>query len=164
MHYCSALCHMNSSKHTELKYTLYCSTFYICFMLIFIRPSSFISFFLWIVAYGAVLLYCTQNWFILYLVSVLSGQESRGVLRKISDMLEMIMKRMDAMSKLGNTTNTHRLDELSSALDRYSVPQTDTLLSLRGTIFFENNTECGNIKVHSNTFLSKFEIKFRNKE
>ncbi|XP_015235517.1 PREDICTED: alpha-1,6-mannosylglycoprotein 6-beta-N-acetylglucosaminyltransferase B-like [Cyprinodon variegatus] len=50
---------------------------------------------------------------------VLSGQESRGVLRKISDMLEMIMKRMDAMSKLGNTTNTHRLDELSSALDRF---------------------------------------------
>uniref|UniRef100_A0A3Q2PML1 alpha-1,6-mannosyl-glycoprotein 6-beta-N-acetylglucosaminyltransferase n=1 Tax=Fundulus heteroclitus TaxID=8078 RepID=A0A3Q2PML1_FUNHE len=50
---------------------------------------------------------------------VLSGQESRGVLRKISDMLEMIMKRMDAMSKLGNTTHTHsRLDELSSALDR----------------------------------------------
>ncbi|MEQ2287644.1 hypothetical protein AMECASPLE_014792 [Ameca splendens] len=48
----------------------------------------------------------------------LSGQESRGVLRKISDMLEMIMKRMDSMSKLGNTTDTHRLDELSSALDR----------------------------------------------
>lgn len=50
---------------------------------------------------------------------VLGGQESRGVLRKISDMLEVIMKRMDALSKLGNTTDTHRLDELSSALDRY---------------------------------------------
>ncbi|XP_014876430.1 alpha-1,6-mannosylglycoprotein 6-beta-N-acetylglucosaminyltransferase B-like [Poecilia latipinna] len=49
---------------------------------------------------------------------VLSGQESRGVLRKISDMLEMIMKRMDALSKLGNATDTHRLDELSLALDR----------------------------------------------
>uniref|UniRef100_A0A671YTW1 alpha-1,6-mannosyl-glycoprotein 6-beta-N-acetylglucosaminyltransferase n=1 Tax=Sparus aurata TaxID=8175 RepID=A0A671YTW1_SPAAU len=49
---------------------------------------------------------------------VLGGQESRGVLRKISDMLEVIMKRMDALSKLGNTTDTHRLDELSSALDR----------------------------------------------
>lgn len=31
------------------------------------------------------------------------------------------MKRMDALSKLGNTTDTHRLDELSSALDRYSI-------------------------------------------
>uniref|UniRef100_A0A1A8KUK5 alpha-1,6-mannosyl-glycoprotein 6-beta-N-acetylglucosaminyltransferase n=1 Tax=Nothobranchius kuhntae TaxID=321403 RepID=A0A1A8KUK5_NOTKU len=49
---------------------------------------------------------------------VLGGQESRGVLRKISDMLEMIMKRMDALSKLGNTSDTHRLDELSLALDR----------------------------------------------
>uniref|UniRef100_A0A672Y4I6 alpha-1,6-mannosyl-glycoprotein 6-beta-N-acetylglucosaminyltransferase n=1 Tax=Sphaeramia orbicularis TaxID=375764 RepID=A0A672Y4I6_9TELE len=49
---------------------------------------------------------------------VLGGQESRGVLRKISDTLEVIMKRMDALSKLGNTTDTHRLDELSSALDR----------------------------------------------
>lgn len=52
---------------------------------------------------------------------MLGGQESRGVLRKISDMLEVIMKRMDALSKLGNTTDTHRLDELSSALDRYSI-------------------------------------------
>ncbi|CAG5897598.1 unnamed protein product, partial [Menidia menidia] len=33
-------------------------------------------------------------------------------------MLEVIMKRMDALSKLGNTTDTHKLDELSSALDR----------------------------------------------
>nr|XP_046163411.1 alpha-1,6-mannosylglycoprotein 6-beta-N-acetylglucosaminyltransferase B-like isoform X4 [Oncorhynchus gorbuscha] len=50
---------------------------------------------------------------------VLGGPESRGVLRKISDMLEVIMKRMDTLSKLGNTTtDSHRLDELSSALDR----------------------------------------------
>ncbi|CAB1447529.1 unnamed protein product, partial [Pleuronectes platessa] len=49
---------------------------------------------------------------------MLGGQESRGVLRKISDMLEVIMKRMDTLSKLGNTTDSHRLDELSSALDR----------------------------------------------
>ena len=49
---------------------------------------------------------------------MLGGPESRGVLRKISDMLEVIMKRMDALSKLGNTTDSHRLDELSSALDR----------------------------------------------
>ncbi|KAM6905445.1 alpha-1,6-mannosylglycoprotein 6-beta-N-acetylglucosaminyltransferase B isoform 2-T2 [Xenentodon cancila] len=49
---------------------------------------------------------------------VLGGQESRGVLRKISDMLEVIMKRMDTLSKLSNTTEFHRLDELSTALDR----------------------------------------------
>lgn len=58
---------------------------------------------------------------------VLGGQESRGVLRKISDMLEVIMKRMDALSKLGNTTDTHRLDELSSALDRYSFLVSDAV-------------------------------------
>ena len=51
---------------------------------------------------------------------VLGGQESRGVLRKISDMLEVIMKRMDTLSKLGNTTDAHKLDELSTALDRCS--------------------------------------------
>ncbi|KAI9522357.1 Alpha-1,6-mannosylglycoprotein 6-beta-N-acetylglucosaminyltransferase B [Dissostichus eleginoides] len=52
------------------------------------------------------------------LIVLLGGQESRGVLRKISDMLEVIMKRMDALSKVGNSTDAHRLDELSSALDR----------------------------------------------
>ncbi|XP_054614739.1 alpha-1,6-mannosylglycoprotein 6-beta-N-acetylglucosaminyltransferase B-like [Dunckerocampus dactyliophorus] len=49
---------------------------------------------------------------------VFGGQESRSVLRKISDMLEVIMKRMDALSRLGNTTETHKLDELASVLDR----------------------------------------------
>uniref|UniRef100_A0A8C7V838 alpha-1,6-mannosyl-glycoprotein 6-beta-N-acetylglucosaminyltransferase n=1 Tax=Oryzias sinensis TaxID=183150 RepID=A0A8C7V838_9TELE len=48
---------------------------------------------------------------------VLGGQESRGVLRKISDTLEVIMKRMDALSKLGNTTDNHRLEELTDPLD-----------------------------------------------
>ncbi|TNM96771.1 hypothetical protein fugu_014927 [Takifugu bimaculatus] len=52
---------------------------------------------------------------------VLGGPESRGVLRKISEMLEVILKRMDALSKLGNTTDAHRLEELSSALDREGV-------------------------------------------
>lgn len=52
--------------------------------------------------------------------TVPGGPESRGVLRKISEMLEVILKRMDALSKLGNTTDAHRLEELSSALDRYS--------------------------------------------
>lgn len=57
--------------------------------------------------------------------TVLGGPESRGVLRKISEMLEVILKRMDSLSKLGNTTDTHRLEELSSALDRYSVALAD---------------------------------------
>lgn len=49
----------------------------------------------------------------------LAGQESRGGLRKITDMLEVIIKRIDALSKLSNTTDTtHRLEELRSALDR----------------------------------------------
>ncbi|XP_019905432.2 alpha-1,6-mannosylglycoprotein 6-beta-N-acetylglucosaminyltransferase B isoform X4 [Esox lucius] len=52
---------------------------------------------------------------------VMGGVESRGVLRKISDMLEVILKRMDSLSKLDNTTSsdTRRLDELSSAINRF---------------------------------------------
>lgn len=57
--------------------------------------------------------------------TVLGGPESRGVLRKISEMLEVILKRMDSLSKLGNITDTHRLEELSSALDRYSIALAD---------------------------------------
>uniref|UniRef100_A0A3P9IEC6 alpha-1,6-mannosyl-glycoprotein 6-beta-N-acetylglucosaminyltransferase n=1 Tax=Oryzias latipes TaxID=8090 RepID=A0A3P9IEC6_ORYLA len=37
---------------------------------------------------------------------VLGGMESRGVLRKISDMLEVILKRMDSLSKLDNSSST----------------------------------------------------------
>uniref|UniRef100_A0A3P8UT14 alpha-1,6-mannosyl-glycoprotein 6-beta-N-acetylglucosaminyltransferase n=2 Tax=Cynoglossus semilaevis TaxID=244447 RepID=A0A3P8UT14_CYNSE len=52
---------------------------------------------------------------------VLGAAESRGVLRKISDMLEVILKRMDSLSKLDNTSTTdaRRLDELSSAINRF---------------------------------------------
>nr|XP_002667184.4 alpha-1,6-mannosylglycoprotein 6-beta-N-acetylglucosaminyltransferase B [Danio rerio] len=50
---------------------------------------------------------------------VLGGLESRGVLRKISDMLEIIMKRIDTLSKLSNNSESHRLEELSSALHRF---------------------------------------------
>lgn len=52
--------------------------------------------------------------------SVLGGVESRSVLRKISDLLEVILKRMDSLSKLDNTSTTdaRRLDELSSAINR----------------------------------------------
>lgn len=55
--------------------------------------------------------------------SVLGGVESRDVLRKISDMLEVILKRMDSLSKLDNTptTEARRLDELSSAVSRYTL-------------------------------------------
>ncbi|XP_072539488.1 alpha-1,6-mannosylglycoprotein 6-beta-N-acetylglucosaminyltransferase B-like [Salminus brasiliensis] len=49
---------------------------------------------------------------------VLGGVESRGVLRKISDMLEVIMKRMDSLSKLENANDSRRLEELSSAINR----------------------------------------------
>ncbi|RXM93511.1 Alpha-1,6-mannosylglycoprotein 6-beta-N-acetylglucosaminyltransferase B [Acipenser ruthenus] len=49
---------------------------------------------------------------------VLGGLESRGVLRKISDMLEVIMKRIDSLSKRDNMSDTRILDELSSAIDR----------------------------------------------
>uniref|UniRef100_A0A8C6P8B6 alpha-1,6-mannosyl-glycoprotein 6-beta-N-acetylglucosaminyltransferase n=1 Tax=Nothobranchius furzeri TaxID=105023 RepID=A0A8C6P8B6_NOTFU len=75
---------------------------------------------------------------------VLGGQESRGVLRKISDMLEMIMKRMDALSRLGNTSDTHRLDELSSALDSVTSSKitriSDSLSSLATSE--EANVKC----------------------
>lgn len=58
----------------------------------------------------------------LFFHSVLGGMESRGVLRKISDMLEVILKRMDSLSKLDNTSTSdaRRLDELSSAINRYA--------------------------------------------
>uniref|UniRef100_A0A8C1N7Q9 alpha-1,6-mannosyl-glycoprotein 6-beta-N-acetylglucosaminyltransferase n=1 Tax=Cyprinus carpio TaxID=7962 RepID=A0A8C1N7Q9_CYPCA len=50
---------------------------------------------------------------------VLGGLESRGVLRKISDMLEIIMKRIDTLSKMSNSSESHRLEELSSALHSF---------------------------------------------
>lgn len=56
--------------------------------------------------------------------AVLGSVESRGVLRKISDMLEVILKRMDRLSQLDNTSTTEarRLDELSSAINRCGLP------------------------------------------
>ncbi|CAG5947748.1 unnamed protein product [Menidia menidia] len=47
------------------------------------------------------------------------GVELRGVLKKITEMLETILKRMDSLSKLDNTTDTRHLDELSSAINRF---------------------------------------------
>ncbi|KAK7168380.1 hypothetical protein R3I94_002440 [Phoxinus phoxinus] len=49
----------------------------------------------------------------------MGGLESRGVLRKISDMLEIIMKRIDTLSKMSNNSESHKLEELSSALHRF---------------------------------------------
>lgn len=53
---------------------------------------------------------------------VLGAAESRGVLKKISDMLEVILKRIDNLSKLENASSSdaRRLDELSSAISRYA--------------------------------------------
>lgn len=69
----------------------------------------------------------TLQGLILHLLSlppfqVLGGVESRGVLKKISDMLEVILKRIDKLSKLDNTSTSDakRLDELSSAISRYT--------------------------------------------
>ncbi|XP_046721350.1 alpha-1,6-mannosylglycoprotein 6-beta-N-acetylglucosaminyltransferase B-like isoform X1 [Silurus meridionalis] len=50
---------------------------------------------------------------------VLGGPESRGVLRKISDMLEIILKRIDTLAKLSNSSKSHSLEELSSTLERF---------------------------------------------
>ncbi|XP_063050601.1 alpha-1,6-mannosylglycoprotein 6-beta-N-acetylglucosaminyltransferase B-like [Engraulis encrasicolus] len=51
-------------------------------------------------------------------VPLMGVVESRGVLRKISDMLEVIMKRMDSLSRLDNSSDARRLEELSSAINR----------------------------------------------
>ncbi|XP_009700902.1 PREDICTED: alpha-1,6-mannosylglycoprotein 6-beta-N-acetylglucosaminyltransferase B-like, partial [Cariama cristata] len=44
--------------------------------------------------------------------------ESRGVLRRMSDMLEMLMKRMDILARLENSTDFHKGDEARFPLDR----------------------------------------------
>lgn len=88
---------------------------------------------LWALRLMQVLLYMfvrryTLQGLILHLLSppppfqVLGGVESRGVLKKISDMLEVILKRIDNLSKLDNssTSDAKRLDELSSAISRYT--------------------------------------------
>lgn len=42
------------------------------------------------------------------LPTVLSGSESRGVLRKMSDLLELMVKRMDTLARLENSSELHR--------------------------------------------------------
>uniref|UniRef100_A0A8C9MIL3 alpha-1,6-mannosyl-glycoprotein 6-beta-N-acetylglucosaminyltransferase n=1 Tax=Serinus canaria TaxID=9135 RepID=A0A8C9MIL3_SERCA len=49
---------------------------------------------------------------------VMGALESRGVLRRMSDMLEMLMKRMDILARLENSTDFHKGDEARFPLDR----------------------------------------------
>uniref|UniRef100_A0A673CXE8 alpha-1,6-mannosyl-glycoprotein 6-beta-N-acetylglucosaminyltransferase n=1 Tax=Sphaeramia orbicularis TaxID=375764 RepID=A0A673CXE8_9TELE len=53
---------------------------------------------------------------------VLGGVESRGVLRKISDMLEVILKRMDTLSKLDNTSTTDARTNGETRLNLQQLP------------------------------------------
>lgn len=39
---------------------------------------------------------------------MLGGPESRGVLRKMSDLLELMVKRMDTLARLENSSALHR--------------------------------------------------------
>uniref|UniRef100_A0A8C4TEW0 alpha-1,6-mannosyl-glycoprotein 6-beta-N-acetylglucosaminyltransferase n=1 Tax=Erpetoichthys calabaricus TaxID=27687 RepID=A0A8C4TEW0_ERPCA len=50
---------------------------------------------------------------------VLGSAESRGVLRRICDMLETIMKRIDTLSRMDNASDLKRLEELSLAISRF---------------------------------------------
>lgn len=50
--------------------------------------------------------------------AVMGALESRGVLRRMSDMLEMLMKRMDILARLENSTDLHKEDEARFPLDR----------------------------------------------
>lgn len=55
--------------------------------------------------------------------AVMGALESRGVLRRMSDMLEMLMKRMDILARLENSTDFHRGDEARFPLDRSVRPR-----------------------------------------
>lgn len=54
--------------------------------------------------------------------AVMGALESRGVLRRMSDMLEMLMKRMDILARLENSTDFHKGDEARFPLDRSVRP------------------------------------------
>nr|XP_003464823.1 alpha-1,6-mannosylglycoprotein 6-beta-N-acetylglucosaminyltransferase B isoform X1 [Cavia porcellus] len=52
---------------------------------------------------------------------VLGGPESRGVLRKMSDLLELMVKRMDMLARLENSSEPHRVtSDTHLAADRLS--------------------------------------------
>ena len=63
--------------------------------------------------------------------AVMGALESRGVLRRMSDMLEVLMKRMDILARLENSTDFHKGDEARFPLDR-SVGRADAPCSPRG--------------------------------
>uniref|UniRef100_A0ABM5FME0 alpha-1,6-mannosyl-glycoprotein 6-beta-N-acetylglucosaminyltransferase n=3 Tax=Pogona vitticeps TaxID=103695 RepID=A0ABM5FME0_9SAUR len=50
---------------------------------------------------------------------VMGALESRGVLRKMSDMLEMMVKRMDVLARLENRTDFRKGEEAHFPLDRF---------------------------------------------
>ncbi|PKU29267.1 alpha- -mannosylglycoprotein 6-beta-n-acetylglucosaminyltransferase b [Limosa lapponica baueri] len=50
--------------------------------------------------------------------TLMGALESRGLLRRMSDMLEMLMKRMDILARLENSTDFHKGDEARFPLDR----------------------------------------------
>ncbi|XP_006135809.1 alpha-1,6-mannosylglycoprotein 6-beta-N-acetylglucosaminyltransferase B [Pelodiscus sinensis] len=50
---------------------------------------------------------------------VMGALESRGVLRKMSDMLEMMVKRMDVLARLENSTDFRKGEEARFLLDRF---------------------------------------------
>ncbi|XP_053903535.1 alpha-1,6-mannosylglycoprotein 6-beta-N-acetylglucosaminyltransferase B [Malaclemys terrapin pileata] len=50
---------------------------------------------------------------------VMSALESRGVLRKMSDMLEMMVKRMDVLARLENSTDFRKGEEARFPPDRF---------------------------------------------
>ncbi|KYO31223.1 alpha-1,6-mannosylglycoprotein 6-beta-N-acetylglucosaminyltransferase B [Alligator mississippiensis] len=50
---------------------------------------------------------------------VMGALESRGVLRKMSDMLEMMVKRMDVLARLENSTDFRKGEEAHYPVDRF---------------------------------------------
>ncbi|CAM5103269.1 unnamed protein product [Natator depressus] len=50
---------------------------------------------------------------------VMGALESRGVLRKMSDMLEMVVKRMDVLARLENSTDSRKGEEARFSPDRF---------------------------------------------
>lgn len=67
--------------------------------------------------------------------AVMGALESRGVLRRMSDMLELLMKRMDILARLENSTDFHKGDEARFPLDRSvsCAPGTAAGLQITGT-------------------------------
>uniref|UniRef100_A0AAR2L8K4 alpha-1,6-mannosyl-glycoprotein 6-beta-N-acetylglucosaminyltransferase n=1 Tax=Pygocentrus nattereri TaxID=42514 RepID=A0AAR2L8K4_PYGNA len=71
---------------------------------------------------------------------VLGGVESRGVLRKISDMLEVIMKRMDSLSKLEHDLNFPACCETAGLVERIqAIAQNVSNMAVRVEQIFQNS-------------------------